>query len=270
MPELPEVETIRRQLLPICENETIRDIQFSEFAGALMQNCDPQLFRDALAGQRVRTLSRKGKYLIFECDDVFPVFHLGMSGIFLLQKSESKYPKHIHVELEFASGKLLFFQDMRRFGKVWLYQEYPQLPNLGIDPVSGELSAAAFAELIRRRDMNVKLFLMDQQFIAGIGNIYASEMLHDAQISPHRKTSDLSDNERDKLFGAVGKILGAAIEKFGTTYSAYRTVNGASGENQHFLQVYQRNGQPCYRCGAEIQKISLGNRSTFFCPACQK
>ena len=110
---------------------------------------------------------------------------------------------------------------------------------------------------------------MDQRYIAGIGNIYASEMLFLAGISPLRKTSSLSDEEIEKLYSALYEVLNSAIKRFGTTYSAYRTVNGVSGENQHFLKVYQREGEPCFQCGLPLHKIVLGSRSTFYCEKCQ-
>ncbi len=270
MPELPEVETIRRQLLPVCQAQVIRTVELSDAGGGLLQNCHPEEFRQSLPGQSIRTLHRRGKFLIFECDSVFPVFHLGMSGIFLTDAAVSRYPQHIHVRLEFHSGKELFFQDMRRFGKIWLHRDFPPFPQLGVDPVSDPFSRNDLQQLLIRRDTGLKLFLMDQRALAGIGNIYASEILFSAGISPLRRTRTLSAAETAALYAAIRTVLAEAIERFGTTYSAYRTVDGHSGDNQHFLKVYQREGQPCVRCGREIEKIVLGSRSTFFCPQCQK
>ncbi len=269
MPELPEVETIRRQLLPIYRSEVLSEISFSDRAASLFQNCDVQLFRAALLGKSIADLQRTGKYLVFDLTDIFPVFHLGMSGIFLQEKSQSRYPQHVHVCMHFESGKHLYFQDMRRFGKIWLYRENPQFHNLGIDPISGDLTLNHFKELLQKSNMNAKLFLMDQHKLAGIGNIYASEILFKAGISPFRKTEDLKDSEIQRMYDAVLQILNMAIDRFGTTYSAYRTVTGQTGENQHFLKVYQRMGLPCFHCGQEIIKRMLGNRSTFYCENCQ-
>jgi formamidopyrimidine-DNA glycosylase len=269
MPELPEVETIRRQLVDYCLNDPISNVRFSEFVGSVLQNCDSTTFREAVVGQAVRAITRKGKYLFWELDELYVVVHLGMSGIFITDRAHSNYPQHIHLAFLFDSGKELFFQDMRRFGKIWLEREKPRIATLGIDPISETLIPELFRDLLKKRDTNIKLFLMDQRYIAGIGNIYASEMLFLAGISPLRKTSSLSDEEIEKLYSALYEVLNSAIKRFGTTYSAYRTVNGVSGENQHFLKVYQREGEPCFQCGLPLHKIVLGSRSTFYCEKCQ-
>lgn len=268
MPELPEVETIRRQLLPLYRGKTFQKVLVK--SPVLLQNCDADFFSNALSGQKLNNLGRVGKFLILECDACYPVFHLGMSGIFLKDKSESKYPQHIHVEMQFDDGAMLYFQDMRKFGKIWLYKDYPELPTLGLDPINEELTIAQLAAFLEGRNTSIKQFLMNQKPIAGIGNIYASEILFDAAILPQRKADSLMDAEITRLHTAIHKILHAAIDRFGTTYDAYRTVNGESGRNQHFLKVYQRAGQPCVSCGSGILKKVMGNRSTFFCNNCQQ
>lgn len=267
MPELPEVETIRRQLLPLCRGQVIDTVAVK--TPYLLKNCTAAVFQDALRGRRVTDLSRIGKYLIWECEGVYPVFHLGMSGIFLLDRRESRYPQHIHVEIRFAAGQSLYFQDMRKFGKIWLYPRFPEIPTLGTDPVTGIITPAQLLEWLQRRSTTLKQFLMNQTPIAGIGNIYASEILFEAALSPYRKTDTLTAGEAERLLQAIGRILNDAIERFGTTYSAYRTVNGQSGENQNFLKVYQREGRPCVSCGETIVKTVMGSRSTFYCPRCQ-
>ncbi len=267
MPELPEVETIRRQLLPLYRGEVIRQVEVK--TPSLLQDCTAEDFAHTLKDTAVEDIRRFAKYLIFRCDGRYPVFHLGMSGIFISERSQSNYPQHIHVEFTFQSGKQLFYQDVRKLGKIWLYREEPQFPDLGIDPMSEAFTPERFAELIRSRNMNVKQFLMDQSMVAGLGNIYVSEALFEAGISPRRKTGQLTDDEVQALYQAIQAVLQSAIEHFGTTYTAYRTVTGESGENQNFLKVYQREGQPCPRCGTPIEKVSIGNRSTFFCPTCQ-
>lgn len=267
MPELPEVETVRRQLLPLVEGRTIRSV--TARAPMLFQNCEPEVFTAALTGRRIEDLHRWGKYLVFVMVDCYPVFHLGMSGIFLTRRERSRFPQHIHVEIDLDDGSTLFFQDFRKFGKIWLYDEYPEFPQLGIDPVNCPPDMAIFTRLVRQRNQNLKLFLMDQGNLAGVGNIYASEMLHHAGISPYRRTGDLSDAEIAALHAAMNAVLQSAIANFGTTYSAYQTVTGESGTNQEFLQVYQLAGTPCRRCGAIIEKAMIGNRSTFFCRGCQ-
>lgn len=268
MPELPEVETIRRQLIPLYRGETIRKVTLK--TPSLLKNGTVKDFQRDLAGKLLVDFLRRGKFLIFRCEDVFPVFHLGMSGIFLQNKAESRYPQHIHLGMRFESGKELYFQDVRKFGNIRLYKEKPHFPELGIEPFSEELTPEKMAEMLHSKMMNIKQFLMNQAHIAGIGNIYASEILFEGFISPLRRTNELNQEESAALHRATGSVLTAAIEKFGTTYSAYRTMDGTAGENQHFLKVYQRAGEGCYRCGSIIQKMVLGSRSTFYCGGCQK
>ena len=268
MPELPEVETIRRQLLPLCRDQVIDAVTVK--TPYLIKNCTAAVFCDALQGRRVHHLDRIGKYLIWKCEGAYPVFHLGMTGIFLQDRRESRYPQHIHVEIGFESGQTLYFQDMRKFGKIWLYPSYPEIPTLGTDPITGRITPAQLLSWLQRRKTTLKQFLMNQTPIAGIGNIYASEILFESSLSPYRKTDEVTAAEAQRLQRAIGRILNDAIERFGTTYSAYRTVNGQSGENQNFLKVYQREGQPCVSCGEAIIKTVMGSRSTFYCPRCQK
>lgn len=268
MPELPEVETIRRQLIPLYRGEVIRKVNLK--TPSLLKNYPAKDFQHELTGKQVVDFFRRGKFLIFHCGEVYPVFHLGMSGIFLQSKAESRYPQHIHLEMKFESGKVLYFQDMRKFGNIRLYKELPQFPELGIEPLNGEFTVAKLAEMLCSKKMNIKQFLMSQEYIAGIGNIYASEILFEAQISPLRRAFELNDAESAALHRAIGTILISSIEKFGTTYSAYRTVAGTRGGNQHFLRVYQRAGEGCYRCRGVVRKIVLGSRSTFYCENCQE
>ncbi len=268
MPELPEVETVRRQLLSAFQGDRIESVQAGN--DSLFQNCTAEAFSRRLSGKSLKEISRVGKYLIFDCEDIYPVFHLGMSGIFLQDAGKSHYPQHIHLQFRMASGKALYYQDVRRFGKIWLHHQPPEFKHLGIDPVSGELRLGELRRLLSSRSANIKLFLMDQQSLTDIANIYASEILFEALISPFRKTDTLSGREVLALYSSIKNILYQAIDKFGTTYSAYQTVEGESGQNQNFLRVYQRHGQPCWWCAEPIRKVVLGNRSTFYCPNCQK
>lgn len=268
MPELPEVETIRLQLLPVAQGREIETVRVHNLVQ--LQNCSVREFRKALQGRRIKDISRRGKYLIFHCAPAFAVFHLGMSGIFLRSRRDSRFPQHIHVDIKLKGDGHLYFQDARKFGKIWLFDQPPQLPQLGIDPISDRLTAADFQHMLQGSQTNIKLFLMDQSRIAGIGNIYASEMLHRAKISPLRRAGELNPVEVKTLHRALKKILSSAIENFGTTYSAYRTVNGSTGRNQNFLKVYQREALPCLTCGESIRKVIQGSRSTFYCPRCQQ
>ncbi|MFZ0389316.1 MAG: bifunctional DNA-formamidopyrimidine glycosylase/DNA-(apurinic or apyrimidinic site) lyase [Calditrichia bacterium] len=267
MPELPEVETIARQIRRYFLNRTIKHIEAKPVK--IFQNVTALEFQQALSGKPVQSVNRIGKYLWWQVGDVFPVFHLGMSGIFIRDKKQSRQPKHIHISFIFQDGEKLYFQDVRKFSKIYLYGEAPQFPDLGVDPANGEFSLSKLQELLRPQKMNIKSFLMNQNIIAGIGNIYASEILFNAGISPFRSSRSIKGDEIEKLFQSIQKILEDAIRNYGTTYSAYQTVEGQSGRNQEFLKVYQRADKPCYNCGGTVEKIVQNSRSTFFCKKCQ-
>ncbi len=268
MPELPEVETIARQIRAAYLDRRIVEVEASPVI--IFQNISANEFAKTLAGKTIRSVSRYGKFLYWQAEDVFPVFHLGMSGVFIRDSQLSSYPQHIHIRFTFDDGRHLCFQDVRKFSKIYLYHQPPDFSGLGIDPTKENFTLINFRKLLNLKKMNIKSFLMDQKILAGIGNIYASEALFDAEISPFRRANELSKRESERLYFSILRILNSAIDRFGTTYTAYRTVDGTSGNNQHFLQVYQRAGQPCYRCGKTIEKIVQNSRSTFFCPHCQR
>lgn len=268
MPELPEVETIRRQLQKIYRGETISSIRVN--ASKILKGVDTDNFVKAIKNKTIKDFYRHGKNLLFDCRDIYPIFHLGMSGIFLKNRDDSLYPKHILIEFNFLSGKELYYQDMRKFGKVWLSKNKPRFDNLGIDPMDEKFSLNTFKKLLTSKNMNIKLFLMNQALIAGIGNIYANEILFQSGISPFRKTRELVNSEMNNLYKAILLILTEAIDKYGTSYSAYRTVSGEPGNNQNFLKVYHRESKECFTCKEPIQKTILGSRSTFYCRYCQR
>lgn len=268
MPELPEVETIRRQLNSEYAGKTVENV--TVFTPSVLKNCSAGKFRSLLQRRKLERIERRGKFLIFFFEGVYVVVHLGMSGIFVKERRFSNYPGHIHIRFRFVSGKKLYYQDVRRFGKIWLYKSKPKFPDLGLEPLDENFTLNKFSKLINLKRQNVKSFLMDQRIIAGIGNIYANEILFRAGISPLRRTESLRAEEIAALFKAIPTVLRSALERFGTTYRAYQTVSGDSGENQMFLQVYHREAQPCTVCATPIRKVIIGNRSTFYCPKCQK
>ncbi|RMG69141.1 MAG: bifunctional DNA-formamidopyrimidine glycosylase/DNA-(apurinic or apyrimidinic site) lyase [Calditrichaeota bacterium] len=268
MPELPEVETIRQQLDAVFRRKRI--LRLVVRTPQLLQNCTPEQLRSVLEGKRLQAVKRRGKFLIFDCEGAYPVFHLGMSGIFLQSKEQSRFPQHIHLAIQWDSGKWLYYQDVRKFGKIWLYRQPPRFPGLGPEPLDKKFTLSKLKKLLNLTRLNIKRFLMDQSRVAGIGNIYANEILFEAGISPLRPACSLNEEEIQRLHGAIRRVLKSAIQRFGTTYSAYRTVTGENGQNQHFLKVYQRAGQPCFRCGEPIARIWIDKRSTFFCPKCQR
>ncbi len=268
MPELPEVETVARQIRKLYLGSRLKQVSAQQ--SIIFQNIAASQFAASLQGKRLLEVNRYGKFLYWKMEDVYPVFHLGMSGIFIREKSRSLYPQHIHISFQFEDGATLFFQDIRKFSKISLFNEPPKFPQLGID-VSGEkFTLNNLKKLLNLTNVTTKSLLMDQRRMAGIGNIYASEILFDARIHPTRPAGGLTDGEIQRLYQSVHKIIQKAIERFGTTYTAYLTVEGTPGENQNFLKVYQKNGEPCPVCGETIEKIVLNSRSTFFCKKCQK
>ena len=268
MPELPEVETIARQIRKQYLGGQLKKV--SAKRSIIFQNIEASQFAAALQGKRLLEVKRYGKFMYWKVDDVYPVFHLGMSGIFIGEKSRSLYPKHIHISIKFEDRSTLYFQDVRKFGKISLYKEPPAFPQLGIDVSSEEFTLNNFKKLLNLTNVTIKSLLMDQGRLAGIGNIYANEILFDAGLHPTRPAGSLSKGEIQRLYQSIRKIIQMAIERFGTTYTAYLTVEGTAGENQEFLKVYQKNGESCPVCGSTIDKMILNSRSTFFCKKCQK
>jgi formamidopyrimidine-DNA glycosylase len=268
MPELPEVETIANQLRKQYEGKRIISVEARP--AIIFKNVKAPEFTKFLANRKLEKINRHGKFMIWHAEGVYPVFHLGMSGIFIGDRERSNYPQHIHISFTFENGNELFFQDVRKFSKVWLYTVIPKFKDVGEDVLSEKFTLNKFKKLLNLRSISIKNLLMDQRMMAGIGNIYASEILFDAGVHPDRKSSGLNEAEIRRLHRTLKKILKLAIGRFGTTYTAYLTVEGSPGENQNFLKVYQRNGQACLKCESPIEKYILNSRSTFYCPKCQK
>jgi len=268
MPELPEVETIARQIRKQYLGSRLN--QVTAQPSIIFRNIDAAQFAVLLQDKRLLEVKRCGKFLYWKVGDVYPVFHLGMSGIFISEKSRSLYPQHIHISIQFEDGSTLFFQDVRKFSKISLFKKPPRFPQLGIDVAGEKFTLNNFKKLLNLTNVTTKSLLMDQRRMAGIGNIYANEILFDAGIHPARPAGDLTNGEIEKLYRSVNKVIQQAIERFGTSYTAYLTVEGTPGDNQNFLKVYQKNGEVCPVCGETIMKMVINSRSTFFCIKCQK
>jgi formamidopyrimidine-DNA glycosylase len=273
MPELPEVEVCRRGLQPEVEGEVI--------LGAVVRVPRLRLpvpadLGRSLAGQRVAAVRRRGKYLLIDCrggrEDGCLIIHLGMSGNLRFVAPETPAARHDHVDLLFAR-QALRFSDPRRFGVV-LWQpagapEHPLLAVLGIEPLADEFTGEWFYRVTRGRSAPVKPLLMDSHLVVGIGNIYASESLFRAGISPLRAAGRIGRERCERLVPAVRQTLSAAIAAGGSSIRDYVHSDGGAGCFQVECAVYDRAGQPCVRCGGSIRQIRQGGRSTFWCPACQ-
>ena len=269
MPELPEVEVTRRGLLPHLSGRVISGVEIRE--PRLRWPVAPAVRR--LTGRTIRSIHRRGKYLLVDCGDGHLILHLGMSGSLRLVPPGTPAGKHDHFDL-LLGDRILRLRDPRRFGAVlWTsgrLEAHPLLAHLGLEPLSRALHPERLHALTRAHRTSIKLFLMDSRRIAGVGNIYANESLFRAGIHPRTPAGRLSRKRCALLAAAIKETLRAAIRAGG---SSLRDFVGADGNPGHFQQrywVYDRAGQPCRRCGSAIRRIAQGQRSTFFCPRCQR
>ena len=269
MPELPEVEVTRRGLAAQLAGRTISRVEVRE--PRLRWPVPREVL--GLAGRTVRAVHRRGKYLLVDCGDGHLILHLGMSGSLRLVPRGTPADKHDHFDLELGE-QLLRLRDPRRFGAVlWTSERveaHPLLAHLGVEPLSRALDPARLHTLTRSHRSAIKLFLMDARRIVGVGNIYANESLYRAGINPLASAGRLSPERCARLSHAIKETLRAAIRAGG---SSLRDFVGADGKQGYFQQrywVYDRSGSPCRRCGAAIRRIVQGQRSTFFCPRCQR
>ena len=273
MPELPEVETIRRQLAPALEGRRIERIEVRD-----PRWCDPAppaAVEDALRGRTIERLGRRGKYLIVSLeDDVHLVMHLRMTGNLQL-RDDPEEPPHLRVVVELDSGQRVLFVDVRRFGTGDVLLGTDALAEyfdsrLGVEPLGADFTADALRALARGRTQPVKAFLLNQERIAGVGNIYADEALFRARIHPLRPVGSLRRPQVAALREAVVDALELGIDSKGASIDDYRHVDGARGSFQDRFLVYSRAGEPCIRCGSTIRKLRAAGRGTYVCPRCQR
>jgi formamidopyrimidine-DNA glycosylase len=270
MPELPEVETIRRSLERRIVGQRIASAVVRE--RRLRRPVQPD-FEHRIRGRRIESVDRRGKYLLFRLDGgPCLLAHLGMSGRLLVRNRDAAAELHDHVILWFESGLVLAFNDPRRFGllRVGDPAGFEELRTLGDDPLVGSSSLDAWHRRLRDRRLPIKNLLMNQRVLAGIGNIYANEMLFVAGIRPRRRASRLGRREIDRLSKAVHDVLNEAIRLGGSSISDFRDTDGREGTFQIHHAVYDRGGEPCRHCGSTIRRIVLGGRSSFYCPNCQR
>jgi formamidopyrimidine-DNA glycosylase len=269
MPELPEVEVTRRGLEPQVAGRVISAVEVRE--PRLRWPVPKDVY--ALVGRRVRSIHRRGKYLLLDCGDGHLILHLGMSGSLRVLPSGTPAQKHDHFDLVLGD-RVLRLRDPRRFGAVlWTstdVRRHPLLVRLGVEPLSGGLDPASLHRLTRAHRAGIKQFLMDGRRIVGVGNIYANESLYRAGIHPRTPANRLSPERCARLAAAVKRTLRAAIRAGGSTLRDFVGADGAAGYFQQRYWVYDRAGKPCRRCGTLVRKIEQGQRSSFFCPACQR
>ena len=269
MPELPEVEVTRRGLMPHLRGRVISAVEVRE---PRLRWPVPKAVSQ-LAGRTVRAVRRRGKYLLVDCGDGHLILHLGMSGSLRMLPPGTPAEKHDHFDLVLGD-RVLRLRDPRRFGAVlWTDDDvdaHPLIANLGVEPLSRALHPARLHALTRGHRSAIKLFLMDGRRIVGVGNIYASESLFRAGIDPRTPAKRLSLERCTRLSKAIKDALNAAIRAGGSTLRDFVGAEGNAGYMQNRFAVYDRAGKPCRRCRTPIRRIVQGQRSTFYCPGCQK
>jgi formamidopyrimidine-DNA glycosylase len=286
MPELPEVQTIVGDLNRKIKGETITSF-WSDWKKSL--DVPIEKFKQAIKNKIILSAQRRGKYIILNLDGGKSIImHLKMTGHILIKTQNSKLKtqnfgrdyfsdrvnQYIHHIFYLKSGKTIEFSDVRKFGKIMLadsekLDQVRGVKELGVDALSSSFNLLKLNEILGNRKTNIKMLLMNQNIIAGIGNIYASEILHEAGILPSRPSDTLNKTESAKLYSAIKKILKKAIIMRGTSDSDYRDTSGAPGKFQNALKVYRRAGKKCTACGTIIQRKVIGQRSTFYCLKCQ-
>ncbi len=272
MPELPEVETAVRDLLPQLVGRTIVDAAVHWPRTIALPRA--REFAQQIKGHTIVDITRRGKYLSFHLrrrGEIRYLFvHLRMTGGFRIDRRETSRDKHMHVHLRLDDGRELRFRDPRKFGRMWLVAEQATVVGkLGPEPM--ELSQGEFVRLFEGRRGRLKPLLLDQTFLAGLGNIYVDESLWYARLHPLRPVESLSRADRARLYRAVQRVLKRAIAVGGTSIDVmYKRVNGASGGFQDSLRAFDREQRPCRRCGTPIRRIVVGQRGTHFCPTCQR
>ena len=271
MPELPEVETTRRGIEPHIVGQTIARfvVRQRELRWPVPAHLDK-----TLPGQTIQRVERRGKYLLLRTAGGTLLLHLGMSGSLRMVGSEVPPRRHDHVDLIFTRGDCLRFHDPRRFGCcLWSSDDpllHPLLVDMGPEPLDAEFSGDALYQVSRGRKAAVKTFIMDSRMVVGVGNIYANEALFRAGIHPARAAGKVSLLRYRELVHVIRAVLEAAIAQGGTTLRDFVNEAGKPGYFQQTLAVYDREGQPCVRCASTIRSIRLGQRSSFFCPRCQR
>ncbi|TCZ75288.1 DNA-formamidopyrimidine glycosylase [Paenibacillus albiflavus] len=273
MPELPEVETVRRTLIELVCGKTIQAVEV-KLPRIVRTPEDPQLFAALLADQTIRDIGRRGKFLTFVLDDYILVSHLRMEGRYGLYQAADPVEKHTHVIFSFTDHTELRYKDVRQFGTMDLFSHEeaftkPPLNKLGLEPLEESFTFEAFKKVIHQRTTMIKPLLLNQAYIVGIGNIYVDESLFQAGIHPERSANSLTTNELHRLYDAIKQTLQEAVAAGGSSIKSFVNGQGEIGMFQHQFKVYGRAQQPCTNCGQPIERYVVGGRGTHICPKCQ-
>lgn len=270
MPELPEVETIVRDLRRLVTGATIRD---AEVLKPDLVEGDPSEFVAGLKKRKIGGVDRRAKNILIDLGKDLLVINLGMTGRVLVVEAGAPEPTHLGARFRLSDGRRMLYQDVRRFGRLelvpgdsWSERD----ASLGVEPLSEEFTPELLHKLASGSRVAIKTWLMNQARVVGVGNIYASEALFRARINPKRPANRITRKDAARLRDSIREVLNEAIDFRGTTLLDYRDAAGEAGAFSKRLRVYDRKGEPCVNCGTPIERIVQGGRSTFFCPACQK
>lgn len=274
MPELPEVETMVRDLVPRVAGCRITAVE-AAYPGEVVYPDWPE-FVERILGRTIGSIDRRGKYAIFSLSSGDSlIIHRGMTGSLLLRPTEAPMEAYVRILFQLDDGMSLRLDDARKFGKVFLMEgtgsERP-LPwsRMGPEPLSPEFTPELLGKRLSRRTAPIKPLLLNQEVVAGLGNIYVDESLFQAEIHPSRRAGTLTPEEIERLQAAIRTVLGTAVAGRGTTFSTYRDIEGRNGAHQEALQVFRKTGSPCPRCGTAIIRMVVGGRGTHLCPNCQR
>jgi len=271
MPELPEVETVRRTLEQVLVSKKITHI--SVFYAKMIQHQSMEDFTTLLQNQTFKSLDRRGKYLIFNFDSLSLLVHLRMEGKFFIRSMNDPIQKHEHVAFDLDNGMSLRYHDTRKFGTMELLPTEKisdRLSFLGPEPMSDSLTFAYLYPKIKKSQKTIKSLLLDQTIISGLGNIYVDEVCFLSRIHPSKKGNRLTKKQIESIITSAQKVIGKAIELGGSTIRSYTSSLGVTGRFQNELFVHTREGEPCKECGATILKTKVSGRGTYYCPVCQR
>jgi len=264
MPELPEVETIARALEPELLGRTIKSADLRWARTLAMPS--PRKFKEWIKGQKIKEVTRRAKYFILRLSDFSMLVHLRMSGDLYFRNSTIQPEKHDRLVIELSGNKSLVFNDTRKFGRVWLTSNPEDvLGKLGPEPLGKDFTSKWLLNSLHKKHRQLKPLLLDQTFLAGLGNIYTDEALHIAKLHPLAMSDSVNEEQAKVLHEAIRKVLKEGIKRNGASIDwVYR-----GGEFQNYFRVYDREGEPCFVCGTPIQKLVVGQRGTHICPNCQ-
>lgn len=272
MPEMPEVETVRRTLTPLAVGKTIKrvDVWYDKVIVG-----DVKSFQQQLKGKTIEKIDRYGKYLLFRLGDLTIVSHLRMEGKYRLITADAPREKHEHLQFIFTDGSALRYDDVRKFGRLQLVKTGTErivtgIKHLGPEALSPEFTEDYFAKSLKNKTKKIKNLLLDQTLVAGLGNIYVDEVLWQAKINPVAEPKDLTKQQVQDLYEAINSTIKEAIKLGGTTVHSFLNAEGQAGGYQDRLEVYGRAGEDCLRCGGKLVKIKVNGRGTTYCPNCQR